>query len=586
MNSPFLRVELKDGLGNSVLFLDERNRKNEWLIQNNVDGDRGWYKTIFVEIRGKTYRVYLTKDCQAFDLLFACEERFNLQNSRLYYTGDEVMRDKWLGNFINGASFLILEDGDEMRTPFYVKKFETLKTVKKDRVDIDIGQDEEKFKLTEVPDLNLDLQLSRSSNEEEDGNSHDKSLPSSWMPQSTLQTLPPTADEISLPSSWISQQQMSGLISDLTQPTEDTPTNDNLSFDFSALFDYSFSMEDYSESNQPPAADNTQNATLPEGQLARIPELEFPGGQLPTMADVDALANQLGEISHMLPPVPTDDDEQDLLMGFSIEHFEGMGFRMPEPPQQSDTPSQDDNNNLGARMMDNVTTTMLTHAVGDAIDRARENIVMDIKIKDDDDDDIFEDFKVIEKEKKKTTQRKKKVTIREWAKNLEDALSTPPKKEADGPGYKEEPLTPSPIKLEDRKPNKDGKKPRKLNWSVEEKVKLLTTVCLKMEQPSEGYNTDGKKNLKYVFKLMSPQADTDPEHSRLLPDFVEYYYRRGHPFDSSQSGGGMHRFLKEQCDAIGERFSAAVLRRNLKKFVQEYRRQSNGKQQKGKKPGK
>ena len=149
------------------------------------------------------------------------------------------------------------------------------------------------------------------------------------------------------------------------------------------------------------------------------------------------------------------------------------------------------------------------------------------------------------------------------------------------------PLTPSPIQLPDRKMNKDGKLQRKLNWSVEEKVKMLTTVCLKMERTSEGYNVDGMKHLKYVFKLISPKAETDPEHSRLWGDFIAYYWRTGHPADSSQSGGGMHTFLKEQCDAIGQKFTQATLRRNLKKFVEEYQRQLNSKQRaKRKKPDK
>ena len=548
MNSPFLRVELKDGEGDSVLFLDERNRENEWLIQNNVGGYGGWYKIIFVEIRGKTYRVYLTRDCQALDLLLACEERWNLQNPRLYYHGDEVMRDKWLGNVINGASFLIQEDGDEKRTPFYVNKFESVKTMKKDSGDI--GQDEEKFKVTEIADVNLDLQLSRSSNEE-DEKSHEVSLPSSWAPQ--------------------------GLNLDLTEPTlpltTDSPTNINLSFDDSLL--------------------NTPNDTLPEAQLG-MPDIDFlfHGGQLPEMTEVEALANRLAEVNHMLPPVPTD-NQQDLVMGFPIDHFERMGFRMPEPQQlipRPVSPILDHEPTKHDTKPDKVTTKMVTRAVEDAINRARmnEDIDMNVVITVDDDSDFEE---VSKKKKKRGKKKKKKISTKEWAQNLEDAISTP-KKEVPNAGYEEEqdivpPLTPSPIQLPDRKMNKDGKLQRKLNWSVEEKVKMLTTVCLKMERTSEGYNVDGMKHLKYVFKLISPKAETDPEHSRLWGDFIAYYWRTGHPADSSQSGGGMHTFLKEQCDAIGQKFTQATLRRNLKKFVEEYQRQLNSKQRaKRKKPDK
>ena len=107
MISPVLKERpLEEGA--RVLLLDEESLSVTF-----------WFTTIFVEVvRASadqptfTYKVHLSVNCQALDLMVAFERYLpDIIRPRLYYRGTQVCRDNWLGEPIDGATLILLEDG-------------------------------------------------------------------------------------------------------------------------------------------------------------------------------------------------------------------------------------------------------------------------------------------------------------------------------------------------------------------------------------------------------------------------------------------------------------------------------------------
>ena len=317
----------------------------------------------------------------------------------------------------------------------------------------------------------------------------------------------------------------------------DSTSNLNFSFDDS-LFDGSL-LAGHSGSNQPTGSN--QNITLPEPQSA-ISDTNAINAQ------IEAMVKELIHFNPLPPPTENQPPESELIMGFPREIYAEMGMELDLP--------------LSPEKEKEAVITHHSENSSEDIKMTSSSAIIEIS------DNSSEDLKIKNKNPKKTIKRKNK-----WK------MSTPKKTAANCEERKNAIIsTPSPIKLEERD---EGK--RKPNWSLDEKIKLLTTVILKMKNPFEGYNKDGKRFLfNYVYRVISPSSN--PERlSRPFTDIIQQYYRTGNPSDQSNNGRGMHHFLMMQCHRIGQEFTKETLRRNLERFVEEYRRQFLSQKGKGNK---
>ena len=536
MENPVLKVEGKEG--SDVLFLDEQDRVT-WLM-----ADQGWYKTLFVQLSHttlyqKTYKIYLTKDCLARDLLVACERRFpHLKDklTHLYYKGIEVKRDEWLGEISDGASFFVKENGDNSMSNLAINKFNggELKTDKgtivqqEDRIKLNVSQ----VSGSTSPNLLQYVTVISSDDEEIDVELDDVEL-----------------DDIL--SSWKgdlnSHLNSSSSSSRTTYVSTDTPPVLNLgdlSFDDSLL--------------------GGLNTTDGQDTDSKFPtETNWAEQQIQGM--VDELQNR----NQLLPPPPPADNqlpESQDVMGFPQEFFAQMGMRMSDPHPISIFSNEEPENieieehNSSINIEDELLNVAYDEALQD-FEIEEDNSSMNIE------DSFLNHAYAFDSSMEDSSPKKENQPPKSKAQAIERALVTPEEKNSVD-DENQDITTPSPIKLNVRQ---DKRRP---NWTLKERIKLLTAVMLKMRRPSEAYNRHGINDIEInVSPVLSPDLNPRDPTSRPSDAYVTQYYRRGHPEDQSVNGGGMHRFLKEQCDKIGRSFTAVVLRRNLKKFLKEYQHQ-------------
>ena len=109
MVSPILREQYDEGP--KVLLLDEEHR-DHWLIAIS-----GWFRTLFVETlranptKSTIYKVYINKNCPVKDLLVSFEKYLPCENSMLYQNDIHVSRETMLGEFVDGATIVLIENG-------------------------------------------------------------------------------------------------------------------------------------------------------------------------------------------------------------------------------------------------------------------------------------------------------------------------------------------------------------------------------------------------------------------------------------------------------------------------------------------
>ena len=462
--SPVLRPRPLEE-GQHVLLLDERSRLNVagkyWVI--------GFYKTIFVEVirvngTKKIYKVHLVKNCQVLDLLNAFEEFLEqLSSTNLYLYNVELERETWLGDGINGTSYILMEQGSNRKIG-KISQYEG--SVRKETKEL---ATHDEILLTPVPDWDADLALS---------------------PQSSLEASEhgdPGGDELSLTQ----------ILEEIDQVNQEEQV-------MGMPIGYWRGME---------------------GLLDNVDERSSVSHDLENLSNVSDIS------FNMFPPLTEEPGTISITTLLEDRPF-------PLWPQQVLAPDS---------------TSVLLKDIHKEAANPPKKIKMSLG--------------------PKNPEKKQQKDIISFFQPLHPIVLVTPKKDlkANGDGNGTNNFdTPSPILIQKR--TQGGRRP---NWTLEDKKKLLRMAILKMDDPTNRYNKVGRRDIEQnvYTKISRPQNIDD----RPADDLIQQYYRTGHPTDQSINGGGMHRFLKDQMEAIGLDFTVDNIRATLEDLLEVYEKLSRQK---------